>query len=806
MRSILFAVFVLAIISASGGAVLANALGVPDSEYQALMTIYESTNGVEWSNNTNWLTNYTPWQGVTVEDGHVVAIYLYNNHLNGTLPPQIGNLTNLTYLVLGCNSLSGPIPPSIGNLTNLTSLHLWSNQFSGAIPPEIGNLTNLAFLGLSDNQFSSAIPPEIGRLSKLEYLDLGSNQLSGPIPLKLGNLRKLDTFSLGGNQLTGEIPAQFGTLSNLQYLNLNQNKFSGPLPSIMFTLPKLSFIDLSNNHFTGNILNQIITLPELRVCIANNNQFSGNIPSSIANMHGLTTVTIDGNNYTGVVPPEITTLTQLTCFGIHWNGLVAQSDSVKSYLDQHCFGWSDTQTVAPSNVTVGDIRNGRVQLSWTPICFNWNGGCYEIGFSANPGGPYTFLPGNRTQDKYTDHITVTGLPDLPTVYLVVRTLSLPHPGNENTLVSSPLSAEVPAFTNTPEPFAKSLPDGTYVKLDNVIVTAVWQDDLYVENQNRAYGIHVVKSGHGVTSGTVAVSGFMRTDSNQERYIEADSIVVTGTGSVMSLGMPNKSVGGSDTAGQIGRTDGLGLNNVGLLVRTTGRVTDSVAFGRAWNMDTDPGWTFEGDWAWGVPTGQSGEFGGADPSSGKTGSSVVGYNLNGDYQDNLWAPLYATTPAVNCSGQTGVRLRFWRWLGIEAAWWDNASVEVSTDRTNWSTVWEHNGPDLIETAWTYQEIDISALADNQPSVYVRWAMGPTDVWFHYCGWNIDDVQVGELMGGRITIDDGSGCLTAVSMAPGGVIPSVGDYVSVTGVVCLENDGVNIKPLIKTREISDTQAYK
>ena len=61
----------------------------------------------------------------------------------GEIPPEIGNLTNLTQLYLYSNELTGEIPESIGNLTNLTQLYLYSNELTGEIPKSIGNLTNL---------------------------------------------------------------------------------------------------------------------------------------------------------------------------------------------------------------------------------------------------------------------------------------------------------------------------------------------------------------------------------------------------------------------------------------------------------------------------------------------------------------------------------------------------------------------------------------------------------------------------------------------------------------------------------------
>ncbi len=156
----------------------------------------------------------------------------------------------------------------------------------------------------------------------------------------------------------------------------------------------------------------------------------------------------------------------------------------------------------------------------------------------------------------------------------------------------------------------------------------------------------------------------------------------------------------------------------------------------WTLADDPGWTTEGAWAWGQPTGGGGEHGGPDPTSGYTGDFVYGYNLNGDYTNSLPAS-HLTTPAINCSGLFGVHLDFWRWLGVESPTYDRAAVQVSNDGTQWTTVWA-NPSEITDTAWTPMDLDISSVADDQPTVFVRWAMGPTDGGWVYCGWNIDDI--------------------------------------------------------------------
>ena len=158
----------------------------------------------------------------------------------------------------------------------------------------------------------------------------------------------------------------------------------------------------------------------------------------------------------------------------------------------------------------------------------------------------------------------------------------------------------------------------------------------------------------------------------------------------------------------------------------------------WLLEDDPHWTVSGDWALGQPTGGGGQYGEPDPTSGYTGNNVYGYNLNGDYPNNL-EETHLTSRSIDCTDLYGVRLNFRRWLGVEQPQYDHAYVRVSNNGTDWTTVWE-NEVGYEDDSWHLMDLDISAVADDQPRVYLRWTMGETDGGWQYCGWNIDDIEL------------------------------------------------------------------
>ncbi|MBK8096797.1 MAG: hypothetical protein IPK26_06800 [Planctomycetes bacterium] len=159
----------------------------------------------------------------------------------------------------------------------------------------------------------------------------------------------------------------------------------------------------------------------------------------------------------------------------------------------------------------------------------------------------------------------------------------------------------------------------------------------------------------------------------------------------------------------------------------------------------PGWTHgmvatQDDWQVGDPFGRTGT-GWADPTTAATGVNCYGNDIgnvigtttwNGAYQNNV--NNWLRSPVINCSGRTGVRLRFKRWLTVQASTGDQASVWV-----NGAQVWVNGAvANLIDTSWQQMDIAIPT-ADNNPAVTLEWRL-VTNAATVFGGWNIDDVEV------------------------------------------------------------------
>ena len=300
----------MARITATAGTASASA-GVTvllDADRLALIAFYNATGGESWDDNASWVSEAPlgSWFGVETDvDGRVTGLNLTSNGLTGTLPPEIGYLTELQELHLHYNSLYGTIPLEIGELTQLRELSLYQNDFSGTIPPVLGDLTELIELDLSYNDFSGSIPPEIGNLVQLDELYLEYSGLSGAVPPEIGNLTELTLLWLQGNELSGSIPPALGNLTSLVRLRLYDNELTGSIPGEIGGLTNLDRMYIHNNKLSGEIPDELGNLVNLTDLWIGGNEFSGSFPVALTRLPNIERIALVGSRLTGTLPEEI---------------------------------------------------------------------------------------------------------------------------------------------------------------------------------------------------------------------------------------------------------------------------------------------------------------------------------------------------------------------------------------------------------------------------------------------------------------------------------------------------------------------
>ncbi len=155
---------------------------ISETECRALVALYESTGGEEWTDVDGWLVGDQPcaWGGVTCRAGHVLWLALPDAGLSGSLPPELGDLRWLQVLNLSLNELTAPLPRELGALADLQALYLvWNPTLTGTLPEELGDLRNLQELNLSLNQLVGPLPEGFLNV-RLTSLDLGRTGLCVP--------------------------------------------------------------------------------------------------------------------------------------------------------------------------------------------------------------------------------------------------------------------------------------------------------------------------------------------------------------------------------------------------------------------------------------------------------------------------------------------------------------------------------------------------------------------------------------------------------------------------------------------------
>lgn len=330
----------------------------------ALATLYFSTNGTEWKNNTSWLHHsiheclwfssldeWYYWNGYPelyplehvnpcelpqepatfMSDGVIKHLWLTSNGLTGKwAAPELYLLTQLKSLAFfwGYELQASSIPSSIASFQNLELLAMYAAGITGQIPVELGNMTNLRILEIGINALTGSIPSSIFSMTQLESFATVGSLLTGVFPSELGLLTNAKRMGVAHSQISGTIPSELGNLKAVEMMLLRTMPLvTGQIPSQIARLDNMWLFEVEASSLTGTIPAWFGNCKSLRWLTLNKNSFTGTIPTELGlltNNFGMPGVfTLDDNKLTGTLPSELGNLDHITHFTLYGNSLVS---------------------------------------------------------------------------------------------------------------------------------------------------------------------------------------------------------------------------------------------------------------------------------------------------------------------------------------------------------------------------------------------------------------------------------------------------------------------------------------------------
>ncbi|XP_031091401.1 receptor-like protein EIX1 isoform X3 [Ipomoea triloba] len=321
------------------------------------------------------------WKGIGCDNttGHVVALHLEHEGLQGEISPSLLHLPFLNFLDLSSNEFE-TIPSFIGSLDKLVYLDLFFNNFSGNVPPHLGNISTLKYLDLGSYFYSPLKVVDtlewISHLSSLEYLNMDYVDLHSVSDwlqsiTKLSLLRTLSLSScllpsppssllhINSSTLLEDLSLQDGNIATfpllnlwlnqsyfLQYLDLSDDErmpelyfdtFEDPMEEVFFdsewliwkgiereygkNLKFMKFIDLSSNKLVGEIPIEITDLHMLNSLNLSRNKLTGSIPDKIGQMSSLESLDLSNNQLSGAIPFSMASISFLAHLDLSNNNL-----------------------------------------------------------------------------------------------------------------------------------------------------------------------------------------------------------------------------------------------------------------------------------------------------------------------------------------------------------------------------------------------------------------------------------------------------------------------------------------------------
>lgn len=334
---------------------------IPTAERNALISIYNQTNGSQWSQTWDLSRDPYYWYGVKISNGLVTELKLNGNLLEGNFPTSILSLTRLKKLDISSNRLTGEIP-NLSSLSSLTYLNLSNNNFTGDVQNSYSSLPNLQEIYVGNNNCSIS-STDFSNFPNLKILDISKLNLT-EIPSSLTSLQSLSSLNVSNNSITNF--SNLSSLSNLQELNISGNNLTR-VPNEINNFTNLKVLDLSNNAITQfsplgtlinlewlslennllpNIPNEISSLQNLIHLNLSRNNINGGF-STLSSLNNLEQLWLNHNKLTGSIPSEILSMPKLMSLSLQSNEL---EGSIPNNIPEIC-------NISNNRFSKNDIEN-----------------------------------------------------------------------------------------------------------------------------------------------------------------------------------------------------------------------------------------------------------------------------------------------------------------------------------------------------------------------------------------------------------------------------------------------------------------
>ena len=243
-----------------------------EAERKVLELLYQMTDGPKWTKHDHWLDpniDICDWFGISCRARQTVeSLLLGSNNLAGSVPKEIFDLPNLTFLWLYSNPIKFSFD-SIGNAKNLMSILLDSTNLKTL--DGVGKATALTGLDVRFNNIQGTLTTELQELKELVSFSSSNNKLSGAIP-NFSKNRKLSTLRLENNMLTGTLPT-FASNTELIALDLSGNLLTGTISSnfLVSSDPSSKItVDVSKNKLIGTVPGELAKFDMVAIYLRDN--------------------------------------------------------------------------------------------------------------------------------------------------------------------------------------------------------------------------------------------------------------------------------------------------------------------------------------------------------------------------------------------------------------------------------------------------------------------------------------------------------------------------------------------------------